>query len=232
MIRLRACWATRIRRAGDVLDPPRRERDEEQEVDPLQKGRFDGEEGAGERARRPRSQEGSPRRVRSLWGRLETCLEQHLAHRRRRHRDAKTLSSPTIRLYPQCGFSSARRRISLRSERSSGGRRGVRREYVHPRAMSWRCQRTSVSGSIGKTAEAGRASERLSDASSARSARVSLGRELCRRIASSCRRTRISISFERRDRPSSHTSANRVRARAIKRPEQTALPRPRQERRS
>jgi hypothetical protein len=72
--------------------------------------------------------------------------------------------------------------------------------------MSWRCQR-SVSGLIGKTAQAGRASERLSDASSARSARVSFGREVCRRrIASSWRRTRISISFERRGRPSSHTA--------------------------
>jgi hypothetical protein len=34
----------------------------------------------------------------------------------------------------------------------------------------------------------------------------------CRRkIASSCRRTRISTSFERRRRPSSHTSTNRFR---------------------
>jgi hypothetical protein len=48
----------------------------------------------------------------------------------------------------------------------------------------------------------GRASERLSDASSARSARVSLGREVCRRrIASSWRRTSISTSFERCGRP-------------------------------
>src|SRR6266540_2055626 len=46
----------------------------------------------------------------------------------------------------------------------------------------------------------------------ARSAGVSFGRDVCRRrIASSCRRTRISISFERRGRPSSHTSANRFR---------------------
>src|SRR6266516_7865631 len=41
----------------------------------------------------------------------------------------RTLSSPTIRLYPQCGFSAARRRISSRSVRSSGGRPGLRREY-------------------------------------------------------------------------------------------------------
>src|SRR6266540_868461 len=58
----------------------------------------------------------------------------------------RPLSSPTIRLYPQCGFSRARRRISSRSERSSPGRPGLRCEYVHRRAISWRCQRSSVSG--------------------------------------------------------------------------------------
>src|SRR6266540_3251236 len=83
--------AVRSRRAGDVLDPPRRERDEEEDVDPLQKGGFDGEEVAGEHARRLRSQEGSPRRVRSLWRRLQTCLEQHLAHGNRRNRNTETL---------------------------------------------------------------------------------------------------------------------------------------------
>src|SRR5919201_3578060 len=35
--------AIRIRGAGDVLDPPRRERDEEQDIDPLQEGRLHGE---------------------------------------------------------------------------------------------------------------------------------------------------------------------------------------------
>ena len=50
----------------------------------------------------------------------------------------RPLSSPTIRLYPHCGFSSARRKISSRSERSSGGRPGFRCEYVHRRAISWR----------------------------------------------------------------------------------------------
>src|SRR5918994_1509850 len=78
--------------------------------------------------------------------------------------------------------------------------------------MSWRCQRRSISGLIRKIAQSGRASGRLSDASTARSARVSRGREVRRRrIASSCRRTRISSSFEGRDRPGSHTSANRFR---------------------
>jgi type IV secretory pathway TrbL component len=72
-------------------------------------------------------------------------------------------------LYPQCGFSLASRRISSRSERVSGGRPGNQCEYVHRRAMSWRCQRSSVSGLNGKAAQAARGSERLSAASSARS---------------------------------------------------------------
>jgi hypothetical protein len=40
----------RVRRAGDVLDPPGRERDEEQHVDPLQERRLDREEIAGKHA--------------------------------------------------------------------------------------------------------------------------------------------------------------------------------------
>ena len=99
------------------------------------------------------------------------------------------------------------------SERSSGGRPGGRCEYVHRRAMSWLCQRSSVSGLNRKTVQAGRGSERLSAVNSARSAGASFGRGAWRRrIASSRRRTRISASFERRGRPSSHTSANRFRA--------------------
>jgi hypothetical protein len=73
----------------------------------------------------------------------------------------RPLSSPTIVLYPQCGFSLASRRISSRSERVSGGRAGNRCEYVHRRAMSWQCQRSSVSGLIGRAAQAARGSERL-----------------------------------------------------------------------
>ena len=67
----------------------------------------------------------------------------------------RPLSSPTIRLYPQCGFSRASRRISSRSDDSSGGRPGFRCEYVHRRATSWRCQRSSVSGLNGKARPGG-----------------------------------------------------------------------------
>src|SRR6266540_3116290 len=83
----------------------------------------------------------------------------------------RPLSSPTIRLYPQCGFSPARRRMSSRSERSSGGRPGLRCEYVQRRATSWRCQRSSVSGLNEKLVHAVWWSERLSVARSARPAR-------------------------------------------------------------
>jgi hypothetical protein len=121
-------------------------------------------------------------------------------------------SSPAMRRYPQCEFSRASRRIIVRSDDSSGGRPGLVCEYVQRRAASWRCHRRSVSGFTGKLVQAARGSERLSAASSARSARVSLGGAARRRkIASSWRRTRISSSFERRGRPSSQTSANRFR---------------------
>src|SRR6266545_852621 len=122
------------------------------------------------------------------------------------------LSSPTIRRYPQCGFSWASRKMSVRSDDSTGGRPGFLCGYVQRRATSWRCQRSSVCGLTGKPAQAGRGSERLSAASNARSARVSVGRAACRRkTANSCRRMRISNSFERRGRASNHTSANRFR---------------------
>jgi hypothetical protein len=45
--RLRACWASQrlsgLAVTGDVHDPPRRQRDEEQELDPLEERRLDGE---------------------------------------------------------------------------------------------------------------------------------------------------------------------------------------------
>jgi hypothetical protein len=52
--------SVRARAAVDGLDPPGRERNEEEDLDPLQEDRFDREEVGGEHARRLRSQEGSP----------------------------------------------------------------------------------------------------------------------------------------------------------------------------
>lgn len=49
---LRRPGAIWVRRAGDVLDSSRRERDEEQHVEPLQERGLDGEEVASERGRR------------------------------------------------------------------------------------------------------------------------------------------------------------------------------------
>jgi hypothetical protein len=95
MTRLRAGWVTQppsgFQAAGDVLDPPGRERDEEKDIDSLQKNGLDREKVAREHARRLRSQEGSPREMRASWRRPETRLEQHLAHRRRRNRKPETL---------------------------------------------------------------------------------------------------------------------------------------------
>jgi hypothetical protein len=150
--------------------------------------------------------------MRSLWYRLETCLEQHLPHRRRRDADAEPPEFAHDPFVSPVRVLLASRRISSRSERSSGGRPGLRCAYVQRRAISCRCQRSSVSGLNVKTVQAGRGSERLSDVSSARSACVAFGREACRRrIANSWRRTRISSSFERRGRASSHTNAKRFR---------------------
>jgi hypothetical protein len=74
----------------------------------------------------------------SLWRRQEIRLECTLRTDVAETEMPRPLSSPTIRLYPQCGFSLASRRIRSRSERSSGGRPGVRCGSVHRRAMSWR----------------------------------------------------------------------------------------------
>jgi hypothetical protein len=53
--------SVRVRAADEVLDPSGRERDEGEDVDPLQEDGLDRQEVAGEHARRLRSEEGSPR---------------------------------------------------------------------------------------------------------------------------------------------------------------------------
>jgi hypothetical protein len=52
--------ACRVRRAGDELDPPAPERDEEEHVDPCQPGGLDGEEITGQRRRRVLAEKVSP----------------------------------------------------------------------------------------------------------------------------------------------------------------------------
>src|SRR5436309_1915914 len=162
--------SVRVRAAGDVLDPPGRERDEEEDVDPLQEivstvRKSQASMLAACARKKARHDEcvrcGAGRRPASSSTLRTDVAETEIP---------RPLSSPTIRLYPQCGFCLARHRISSRSERSSRGRPGLRCEYVHRRAISCRCQRSSVSGLKEKTVQAGRGNERLSDASSARSA--------------------------------------------------------------
>ena len=84
----------RVSRARDVLDPPRRERDEEQNVDPLQKRGLDRQEVARQRRRRLLTQKRPPRHATPVRRRRNPRLDQHSPHRRRRHRNPKPLELP------------------------------------------------------------------------------------------------------------------------------------------
>src|SRR6266545_5342438 len=143
---LRCPAAVGVRGTGDVLDPSRRQRNEEQHVDPLQEGGLNGEEVAGQRGRRLLTQERTPRQPRSLPSRRQAGLDSTLRTVVGETTTPRPLSSPTIRRYPQCGFSLARRRINAPTGGSSGGLPGFVCGYVQRRATSWRCQRSSVSG--------------------------------------------------------------------------------------
>src|SRR5262249_57122065 len=68
----------RVRRAGEVLDPPGCQGDKEQHLDPLQERRPDGEEVAGEHACRLRPQERPPRGLSSFRRRRKPGLQQRL----------------------------------------------------------------------------------------------------------------------------------------------------------
>jgi hypothetical protein len=72
--------SVRVSAGGDVLDPPGRERDEEEDVDPLQEGCLDGEKVAGEHAGRLRSQERAPRAAGPLRRWLHPFFKQDLPH--------------------------------------------------------------------------------------------------------------------------------------------------------
>jgi hypothetical protein len=105
-------------------------------------------------------------------------------------------SSPWIRLYPQVGFSAARRRTSWRACGAKRGRPGGRPGYVQRRRMSSRCQRNSVAGWTRNENCRARGRTRVSAASTARSAAPRRGRATCRlSTCNSWRRIRISTSF-------------------------------------
>jgi hypothetical protein len=144
--------------------------------------------------------------------RRQTGSTQHLAHRGRGDGDAETLEladdpavSPVGILSREAKDQRAQRLFQRRPPRFLG--------RVRPRrATSWRCQRSNISGLTEKLVHAGRGSERLSAANSARSAHVGFSWPACRRrIANSCLSIKISSSFDRRGRASSHTSANTLR---------------------
>jgi hypothetical protein len=86
---LRGPGACRVRRAGDELDPAALEGDEEEDVDSLQPGGFDGEDITGQGRRRMLAKEVSPRELVPLRRRRHTLTGEDRPHRGRRYADAK-----------------------------------------------------------------------------------------------------------------------------------------------
>jgi hypothetical protein len=141
-----------------------------------------------------------------------TGLEQHLAHRGCRNRDAETfeladdpLVSP-VRVLP----GESQDQLAERARERRSPRQPVRvcppagDELAVPAKQRLRLEREGRPGRPRKRAAQRRQQRPIPC--------VRRGLEGCRRrIASSWRRTRISNSFERRGRASSHTSANRFR---------------------
>ncbi len=123
--------------------------------------------------------------MRSLWCRLETCPQQHLPHGGRRNRNAKTLEladdpfvSPVRVLPRETQDQLAERALEPRSPGPPVRVRPPARDQLPMPAK----QRLGVKE---KAVQAGRGNERLSAASSARSARVNFGREDRRRTIAS-----------------------------------------------
>jgi hypothetical protein len=146
----------RIRRAAGKPDAPARMRDEEQHVEPAQKHRLDGEEIAGDDARRLRPQELEPARP------LRRGAGSSFAWASSRRmlvgdtRKPSLTSSPQIRRWPQRGFSRARRNTNSRTSTDSAGRPRRPADCRHFRRTRARCQRNSVRGVTSRASRNGR----------------------------------------------------------------------------
>ena len=104
-------------------------------------------------------------------------------------------SSPWMRRYPQRGFCLASSSTRARTSSATGGRPGAL-GYVHVLLTRRRCQASRVPGVTIRCSRRRPGSSPAKAASTARSAQRGLGRATCRRkIATSCRGTRISASF-------------------------------------
>src|SRR5205823_155825 len=119
------------------FDPASLERDEEEDMDPLQPERLDGEE----IARDGRGRSAGAGTGASSGGRAAVAAARPAAARIERTEVAEIVmprprSSPTIRWYPQLLFSRASRSTSSRVRCSSGGRPGRVCGYVQRRATS------------------------------------------------------------------------------------------------
>ena len=217
-MRLRACCVTQrpsgFGRAGDELDSPPLERDEEQHVDPRQRDCLDGQEVAGKHRRRLLAQEPSPAQTVSLRGGRQPVPDQDRPHRARRDHNADAVQltdDPLVapaRVLPGepddelLDLVANRRPSDPSATGTSSGVPPVAGANVAASADSPRTPTTTARGST-----------RLNAASSTRSASRSWGRFVCRRrIESSCLNTTISSSFEPDDRKQSTINANRRQA--------------------
>src|SRR6266508_5461905 len=105
---------------GEQLDPPPLKRDEEEDVEPLQRQRLDGEKVAGDGRRCLLAQEPSPAQSVALRRRRHTRRREDRANGRRRDVDAEAAKLADDPLISPTGFSRASRSTNSRVCRSNG----------------------------------------------------------------------------------------------------------------
>jgi hypothetical protein len=121
--------------------------DEEQDVEAAERERFNGEEIAGEHARRLPAKKRRPTRSSPPRRRLKAGGGKQPSNRARREAEAQLdqFAGDSL-ITPERGFSRASRSTRSHSTRSVGGRPGLRCEYVHLLRTNSRCQRRSLAG--------------------------------------------------------------------------------------
>ena len=189
----------RVRRAAGQPHASACVRDEEQHVVAAQEHALDGEEVAGDDARRLGAQELAPTR---------TCRAGPSPPRTSSRRTVvgdtrkpSLASSPPIRRCPQSGFSRASRSTRARTSAVTGGRPRWPGGCRHFLRTSARYHRNNVRGVTRRVPRDGRGSWHVAAASRARSAAPSRGRATWRRrTSSSWRRTSSSMSLTSRPR--------------------------------
>jgi hypothetical protein len=191
--------------------PQTLELDEDQDVQPLQRDRLDGEEVDREHALAVCSQEGTPREPGPFAGRAKPCLPQDLPHRRGRDADAEAvqfagdpLVAPARILAREPDHQLPDLAANRRPPAATAVRPAVGGEPAVP-AQERRCV-------TKKDRQLDLDNSRLAAARSRRSVIVNCGRCVCRRnTESSCRSTTISSSLKSRERGHRNTSCSTQR---------------------